>query len=137
MSASNPEKRQEKADLEAVVRYVKNDLFTKVKFLYDPKADLAVGGIIYSHYKEKCKNVLVGNRGLVGESRNTYMQAVWSMAMTKQMQKNALAQKRSAVYTVMQNKFGGTFLMAWPRERFVKNSLTNASVVNQICVSSV
>jgi hypothetical protein len=43
------------------------------------------------------------------EVKVSYMHGVnfWTMAMTKHVQKNALAQKRSAVCTAMQNKFGG------------------------------
>ena len=42
------------------------------------------------------------------ETHDTYMEAVWTTAITKHIQKNALTQKRkSAVYTVMQNKFSG------------------------------
>jgi hypothetical protein len=33
--------KQKGDDLEVVIRYVKNDLFAKVKFIYDPKIDLA------------------------------------------------------------------------------------------------
>jgi hypothetical protein len=59
----------------------------------------------------KCKN-LIGGRGLTAESHGTYMEAVWTAAMTKHVQKISLAQKRSAVYTVMQNKFSGMLAMA-------------------------
>ncbi len=111
MSTSISGNKQKREDLEVVVKYVKNDLFAKVKFIYDPKVDLAVGGKIYSDYERKCKN-LIGGRGLTAESHATYMEAVWTAAMTKHIQKNGLAQKRSAVYTVMQNKFSGMLALA-------------------------
>jgi hypothetical protein len=98
--------RQKKADVEVVVKYIKEDLFPKVKFIYDPKVDLAVEGKIFEDYKKKCKDQ-IGGVGLVRENRDKYMEAVWTDALTRQVQKNALAQKRSAVYTVMQNKFTG------------------------------
>jgi hypothetical protein len=110
MSTSISGNKQKREDLEIVIKYVKNDLFAKVKFIYDPKVDLAVGGKIYSDYERKCKN-LIGGRGLTPESHATYMEAVWTAAMTKHIQKNGLAQKRSAVYTVMQNKFSGMFAL--------------------------
>jgi hypothetical protein len=78
-----------------------------VKFIYDPKVDLAVGGKIHADCKRKCKDQ-TGGQGLLTESHDTCMESVWTMvAMTKHMQKNVLAQKRSAVRTVMQNKFAG------------------------------
>ena len=98
--------KQMKADLEVVVKYIKDDLFAKVKFIYDPKVDLAVGGKIYKDYERKCKDQ-IGGQGLARDSRDTYLENVWTNGLTKHAQKNALAQKRSAVYTVMQNKFSG------------------------------
>jgi hypothetical protein len=35
------------------------------------------------------------------------MEKIWMRALNKKVQKKALVQKRSAVYTVMQNKFTG------------------------------
>jgi hypothetical protein len=103
-----PVSKQKRDDLEVVVKYVKNDLFAKVKFIYDPKVDLAVGGKIYKDYKRKCQDQM-GGRDLTAETHDTYMEAVWTGAMTKHLQNTALTQKRSAVYTVMQNKFSGMF----------------------------
>ncbi len=102
--------KQKREDLEVVVRYVKEDLFPKVKFIYDPKVDLAVGGKIYTDYKRKCKNKMGLHLATGERTHDTYMEAVWSDAMTKHIQRNALAQKRSAVYTVMQNKFSGKWV---------------------------
>jgi hypothetical protein len=110
MSSSIAGSKQKRDDLEVVVKYVKNDLFAKVKFIYDAKVDLAVGGKIYTDYKRRCRDQ-IGGRGLTTEPHDTYMEAVWTTALTKQLQKNALAQKRSAVYTVMQNKCSGK--LAW------------------------
>ena len=46
-------------------------------------------------------------------SCDPYMEAVWNDAMIKHIQKNALAQKRSAVYTVMQIKFSGKLVQSF------------------------
>jgi hypothetical protein len=102
-------------DLELLVKYVKSDLFPSVKFIYDAKVDLAVGGRIYVHYRDRCRKLLSGNRGQASDGQDTYMEMIWIMAMTKHVQKNALAQKRSAVYTVMQNKFVGKFALGYQR----------------------
>ena len=98
--------KQNKDDLDVVIKYIKDDLFSKVKFIYDPTVDLAVGGKIYQDYRSKCRDH-IGGPGLSTANHDTYMEAVWTSAMVKHIQKNALAQKRSAVYTVMQNKFTG------------------------------
>jgi hypothetical protein len=51
--------KQKREDLEVVVRCAKEDLFANVKFIYDPKVDLAVmGGRIYQDHKIKCKDQL-------------------------------------------------------------------------------
>jgi hypothetical protein len=105
MMTEKERSRQNKDDQDVVIKYIKEDLFPKVKFLYGPD-DLAVGGQIYMDYKNKCKNQ-IGDVGLTTASHKTYMEAVWNASLIKQIQKNALAQKRSAVYTVMQNKFSG------------------------------
>jgi hypothetical protein len=105
MSTSMASSQQRRAEMEVVIKYIKDDLFARVKFLYDA-SDLAVGGKIYEDYLKKCRDKL-GGRVLNEVGRDTYMEAVWTTAMTKHIQKNALAQKRSAVYTVMQNKFSG------------------------------
>jgi hypothetical protein len=87
--------KQRRDDLEAVVKHAKDDLFAKVKFICDPKVELAVGEKIHEDHKRKCKDQ-TGGRGLSMESHDTCMESVWTMAMTKHMQKNAPAQKRSA-----------------------------------------
>ena len=106
MTSILTERRQREEDLDVVVRYIKEDLFAKVKFLYDPKADLAVDGRIYKDYKSKCTNKVGGSGSATGEHL-VYVEGIWVTAITMHLQKTALAQKRSAVYTVMQNKFGG------------------------------
>ncbi len=39
--------------------------------------------------------------------RERYMEKIWMRALNKKVQQKALVQKRSAIYTVMQNKFIG------------------------------
>ena len=90
--------RQRRDDLEVVVRYVKEVLFERVKFIYDPKEDLAVNGKIYKDYRIRCKDQLGSHLPLL--HWEMHLKGVWTDALTKHMQKNALAAKRSAVYTV-------------------------------------
>ncbi len=44
---------------------------------------------------------------MTDEVRERYMEKIWMKALTKNIQKKTLVQKRSAIYTVMQNKFTG------------------------------
>jgi hypothetical protein len=98
--------RQKAEDLDLIVRYVKKNLFPKVKLIYDQKVDLIVGGHIYKDFKHKC-NDRVRSWSLTEENRDIYIEALWTTSVTKHLQKSALSQKRSAVYTVMQNKCSG------------------------------
>ena len=109
MSTSQANAKQKEDDLGLIVKYIKNDLYPKVKFIYDAKVDLAVGGKIYRDYLNRCRD-RIGGRSLTDQSRNDYMEALWTTGMTTHLQKNALAAKRSAIYTVMQNKFSGECL---------------------------
>ncbi len=60
MLASVIVSKQKRDDLEVVIKYIKDDLFEKVKFIYDAKVDLAVEGKIYADYKRKCKDLIGG-----------------------------------------------------------------------------
>jgi hypothetical protein len=135
MSTSMAGSKQKRDDLEVVVKYMKDDLFAKVKFIYDTKGDLAVGGKIYEDYKKKCKDKL-GGQGLSVEGHGTYMEAVWTSATTSHIQRDALAQKRSAVYTVMQNKFSGESIPSCCCEQVDYLSATKTYEI-QICVKCV
>jgi hypothetical protein len=92
-------------DLRAVTKWAKNDLFRFVKFL--PK-----GGRLYQYfqrtYRENPK-MLPGITELHYETINEemYVDQVWSEAVSQQIVSNALALRRSAIYTVMQNRFQG------------------------------
>jgi len=47
-------------DMPIVSTYVKEELYYGVKFLYDPKKDLAFGGQIFNHFYKTCGNKLEG-----------------------------------------------------------------------------
>jgi hypothetical protein len=97
---------QRREDLEVVIGHVKAELFPNVKFLHEPKLDLAVDGKIYRDHKVKCERQLAAHITTT-TNRDLHLQGIWTDALTKHAQKNALAQKRSAVCTVMQKKFPG------------------------------
>jgi hypothetical protein len=98
--------REEKIDLRVLVDYIKLDLFPKAKFVLG-KNEWDVGGRIYNDYI-KCCHGRSGLQTMNDVVRESYMEKIWMKALTKNIQKKALVQKRSAIYTVMQNRFAGT-----------------------------
>jgi hypothetical protein len=59
---------------------------------------------------EPCHNDiirLVDVQTMTETQRERYMEKIWMRALNKKLQKKVLVQKRSAIYTVMQNKFTG------------------------------
>jgi hypothetical protein len=97
--------RDEHMDMKVLVDYIKNDLFPKAKFVYG-KDDWDVGGRIYNDYIKCCKG-RIGLQTMTEVDRSRHMEKIWMRALNKKIQKKSLVQKRSAVYTVMQNKFTG------------------------------
>jgi hypothetical protein len=97
--------REDHIDLRVLVEYIKVDLFPKAKFVLG-KDEWDVGGIIYKDYVKCCQGRM-GLRTMTELERERYMETVWMRALNKKVQKKALVQKRSAIYTVMQNKFTG------------------------------
>ena len=106
-----PALRQE--DLAIVTQWVKNELFEKVKFLYNPEHELQVNGILYNLFVDDCKGRLVGlnTPTATGEYRRMYVELLWNEANKKKknLVANGLTAKRSSVYSAMQNRFVGKF----------------------------
>ena len=73
MSTSVTGSKQKKADEEVVIKYIKDDLFAKVKFIYGEEEDLKVGGKIYDDYKKKCKD-RIGGSGLSTDNHDMYLE---------------------------------------------------------------
>jgi hypothetical protein len=92
-------------DLKVLVEYIKIDLFPKAKFVLG-KDEWDVGGMIYKDYIKCCRG-RIGLQTMTEVERERHMEKIWMRALNKKVQKKALVQKRSAVYTVMQNKFTG------------------------------
>ena len=97
--------RDENIDQKVLVEYIKTDLFPKAKFVLG-KNEWDLGGTIYNDYM-KCCHGRIGLSTMMDVVRESYMEKIWMKALTKNIQKKALVQKRSAIYTVMQNKFTG------------------------------
>ena len=97
--------RDENIDQRVLVEYIKNDLFPKAKFVLG-KDEWDVGGMIYEDYTKCCKG-RIGLQTMTEVERERHMEKIWMRALNKKVQGKALVQKRSAVHTVMQNKFTG------------------------------
>lgn len=97
--------RDEHIDKKVLVEYIKNDLFQKAKFVLG-KDEWDVGGMIYKDYMKCCKG-RIGLQSMTAMEREGHMEKIWMRALNKKVQKRALVHKRSAIYTVMQNKFAG------------------------------
>ena len=115
MSANNTtqdgildDREQQDKDLKVLATYVKDNLFDKCKFVYSDE-DLRYDGVIYQHYKRSCKDSFGSGRfnGSGNNNIDVYMRILWDEALKLKIQKKQLAQKRSAVYTVMANEFAG------------------------------
>jgi hypothetical protein len=102
------DEEQQAKDLKILATYVKDNLFDKCKFVYS-EDDLRYDGVIYRHYKRNCKDSFGSGRfnGSGNNNIDVYMRILWEEALKGKIQKRQLAQKRSAVYTVMANKFSG------------------------------
>lgn len=101
--------RRKKEDFAIISKYIKHDLFRKIKFVYHSKDDWKIGGEIYNNYVIRCGDSM-GSHSLTPDMRVAYLQSIWRDACDIQIQNKALSQKRSAVYTVMQTKFQGTVI---------------------------
>jgi hypothetical protein len=89
-----------------LVEYIKNDLFPKAKFVLG-KDEWEVGGMICNDYITKCCNGRIGLHTMMEVVRERSMEKIWMRALNKKLQMKALVQKKSAIYTVMQNNCTG------------------------------
>lgn len=96
-------------DVRIMQRWVKMDLFKGVKFLYRGKEDLKIDGKIYKLFDKQCVPSLSGIKAASNNPMaiNLYTEKVWEEATKRNVINNALALRRSGVYTVMQNRFMG------------------------------
>ena len=97
--------RDENIDQRVLVEHIKNDLFPKAKFVLG-EDEWDVGGMIYKDHTKCCKG-RIGLQTMTEVERERHMEKIWMRALNKKVQGKALVQKRSAVCTVMQNKFTG------------------------------
>jgi len=102
-------------DLEFLKKWVKTEFFTKVKFIFNGANELKVGSNYYKMCKKASKGRLVGFQRKPGERnkavREMYFNMLWKEAThpNRNLLKNGLVNRRSAIYTAMANKFTGKY----------------------------
>lgn len=96
-------------DGKTLSEWVRDVLFLKVKFLYDPKKDLAVNGLIFKWYAAGLKEKLIGLKGIANEEhQKAYLESLWTeYAVSKSVVSRGLNSKRCTVYSTMCNRFTG------------------------------
>ena len=103
----------EKDDLILLSQWAKNELFEKVKFLYNPEKDLRVNGALYTLFVSDCHSRLVGLKSPIatGEYRKMYVQFLWQEGNKRKVNlvANGLTKRRSVVYAAMQIRFVGKY----------------------------
>lgn len=100
-------------DLVILARWVRKELFTRVKFLYNPDVDLRLDKALFKMFVRDCKDRLVGlklNAGNSSEYRRLYVESLWTEATKKKcnLVADGLNARRSSIYSAMQNRFTGT-----------------------------
>ena len=93
-------------DLNVLTRWVKTDLFEKVKFLYNPDKELQVNGVLYNLFLNDCKGILRGLKTPMatgGEYRRLYVGLLWQEASNKKRNiiANGLTSRRTSIYAAM------------------------------------
>jgi hypothetical protein len=103
-------------DLKLVSQWSRDDLFEKVRFLYNPDHDLRADGPLHRLFIRNCKRRLLGLKASAGASdqerllyEKLYLNMLWAEANKKRRNLVAvgLTVRRSSVYSAMQNRFVG------------------------------
>ena len=95
--------RMEK-DLRRIQRYVKEELFQKVVFLFNPKKQMECGSQLYNDFIANCK-ALIAQTGEADDTMDAYMRYLWQVMAQKKSYKEWLTAKRSNAYQAVQDKF--------------------------------
>jgi hypothetical protein len=107
-----------KADLPIVSSWAKKDLFRYCKFVQDNKEDLSTTSKIYVYFKQTfgTSDILRGIKASKNDIRidaQRYLDRIWTFAEKKGTIRKGLGYRRSAIYTVMQNRFRGKKYMVY------------------------
>lgn len=106
-------------DLAILSKWVKKELFVKVKFLYNLEKDCMIEGALYNEFLTDCKDRLVGlklNANKGQDYKRLYVHSLWNRATKKK--KNVIADglntRRSSIYSATQNRFTGKLMFVNP-----------------------
>jgi len=110
------DKTKVSADLQLVKRYVQENLFPRVIFMFND-TDMDEDGYFHKDYMKNCKSI-VGGRGMINDNdgEDLYMTHLWTLMAKDKLYKKWLATKRSNTYQAMQDKFFRK-LITWCRDR--------------------
>jgi hypothetical protein len=131
------------ADLRFFRRWVKDELFKGCKFLTNGKKSLEKTGSVYARFRSACFENLLGVKNITDDNmvqKELYFDLLWVEGNKQHVISNGLALRRSAVYTVMLNKFMGKLKCYLP-SRMITHGLTLTTAIHcffllQICVNS-
>lgn len=91
-------------------RWVKEKLFKGCKFLTHGKKSLDKSGFVYARFRSACFETLQGIKNIADDNmvqKDLYFDLLWVEGNKQHVVSNGLALRRSAIYTVMFNKFMG------------------------------
>ena len=101
--------RYQVMDSKVLREWAKKELFKRVKFIYNPKKDLMIGGKIYQLFLMDCRKRLLGLETAEARSskqyREMYVHRLWNdntKAITKE-----IANKRTSIYSTYYTRFMG------------------------------
>ena len=103
----------EEADFDTMKRWVKDDFFQKVKFVYNADKELEVDFDHFKLFVKDCKDRLIGLKARQGdknkELRKMYVQMLWQQANKPNIDivKSGLIGRRSSIYNSIKSNFGG------------------------------
>jgi len=97
------ETRQEQ-DLRGIEKYVKDDLFYRVIFVFNEDEAYKDGKHLYNDFMERCESI-VGNVNGNSDDKKRYMKHLWKKMRTEKKYKEWLSLKRSNAYQAVQDKF--------------------------------
>ena len=103
------------ADLRKIERYVKEELFSRIIFMFNDD-QMGKGSFLHRDYTANCKSLvgnkgdIYGNDGDVGpndEISEPYMTYLWTVIARDRLYRKWLSAKRSNTYQAVQDKFQG------------------------------
>lgn len=109
---SNPihDKKLLEQDEKLVNDFVKDELFHAVKFIYEPKEDLEVGGDIYGFFVKTCGQKVGEGRLSTERLRKSYLEVLWTRVISRDSKGRGNHQK-DTIPKMLSNKRSGVMTL--------------------------